>query len=318
MRPHHPRSTTSDEHAEAVSRRLATLSAELAAVRGDPPLAHRHTQVRGLSAAAPADAPPAPGPGAAGGVPVVPVPGRHSSRGPIGGLTGTLSSRVHLTGAHVAVISILIAVAIGVAAWLSVRSDPEPVPALAPVSEPLVTTAPSGELQAETPDQAAGAASGAGGVSAGDATTAEASADVTVDVAGKVRRPGIAVLPPGSRVVDAVEAAGGARRGVDLASLNLARPLVDGEQILVGLPAPTGVAGSLGAAGGTGETGPLVNLNTADLAALETLPGVGPVTAGAIMSWRTEHGAFSAVEELLEVDGIGDATLAEIAPHVTI
>ena len=67
-----------------------------------------------------------------------------------------------------------------------------------------------------------------------------------------------------------------------------------------------------------GEAGPLVNLNTADLAALETLPEVGPVTAGAIVSWRTEHGGFTAVEELLEVDGIGDATLAEIAPHVTI
>jgi competence protein ComEA len=283
MRPLHPRSTTSDEHAEAVSRRLATLSAELAAVRGDPPVAHRHTQVRGLH--------PAPEPESE--VPLVPVPGRHSSRGPIGGL----AARLPITGAHVAVISIVIAVAIGVAAWLAVRSDPEPVPALAPVSEPLVTTSVA--------------------PSAG-ASTATDSGEVTVDVAGKVRRPGIAVLPPGSRVVDALEAAGGARRGVELASLNLARPLVDGEQILVGVPVPAGIMGSLGATPGPGESGPLVNLNTADLAGLETLPGVGPVTAGAIVSWRTEHGGFTAVEELLEVDGIGDATLAEIAPHVTI
>jgi len=292
MRPLHPRSTTSDEHAEAVSRRLATLSAELAAVRGDPPVAHRHTQVRGLYAAPDPD--PATDPGDA---PLIPVPGRHASRSLVGGLT----SRLNLTGAHVAVISIVIAVAVGVAAWLAVRSDPEPVPALAPVSEPLVS--PSVPSSAESP----GAALGAGGAE-----------EVTVDVAGNVRKPGIAVLPPGSRVVDAVEAAGGARRGVDLASLNLARLLVDGEQILVGVPVPSGVVGSLGATPGAGESGPLVNLNTADLAALETLPGVGPVTAGAIMTWRTEHGGFTAVEELLEVDGIGDATLAEIAPHVTI
>src|SRR5688500_14821994 len=131
MPPLHPRSTTSNEHAEAVSRRLATLSAELAAVRGDPPAAHRHTQVRGLYAAPDPD--PATGP--ADG-PLTPVPGRHASRRLVGGLT----SRFNLTGAHVAVISIVIAVAVGSAAWLAVRSDPEPVPALAPVTEPLVTT----------------------------------------------------------------------------------------------------------------------------------------------------------------------------------
>lgn len=291
MRPLQPRSTTSDEHAEAVSRRLATLSAELAAVRGDPPLAHRHTQVRGLSADPDTER-------RSSDAPVVPVPGRHSRRGPVGGL----SSRVTITPAHLAVIAVVIAVAVAVAAWLSVRSDPEPVPALARVDEPLVT--PSTSAQPSASAETSPAAAGTG--------------DVTVDVAGKVRRPGIAVLPPGSRVVDAVEAAGGARRGVDLASLNLARPLVDGEQILVGVPVPAGVVGSLGSTPGAGEGGPLVNINTADLATLETLPGVGPVTAEAIAAWRTEHGGFTAIEELLEVDGIGDATLAEIAPHVTI
>jgi len=219
---------------------------------------------------------------------------------------GGLSTRVPLTGAHVAVIAVVIALAVGVAAWFAVRSDPEPLPALMPASEPLstlsVSPAPSSEV------------SSAGSLA--PATTG----DVTVDVAGKVRRPGIAVLPPGSRVVDAVEAAGGPRRGVDLASLNLARPLVDGEQILVGVSVPAGVAGSIGSAGSavTGESGPLVNLNSADLAGLDTLPGVGPVTAQAIVDWRTEHGGFTTVEELLEVDGIGDATLADIAPLVTI
>jgi competence protein ComEA len=103
---------------------------------------------------------------------------------------------------------------------------------------------------------------------------------------------------------------------VDLTSLNLARPVVDGEQILVGVEAAGGVAGSLGSTVPDGET--LVNLNTADLAALDTLPGVGPVTAESILSWRDANGGFTSVDELLEVDGIGEATLADLAPHVTL
>jgi competence protein ComEA len=137
---------------------------------------------------------------------------------------------------------------------------------------------------------------------------------VTVDVAGKVRRPGIAVLQAGSRVVDALEAAGGARPGADLAGLNLARVLVDGEQIVVGVPAPAVAAPSV-----PGTTaGPLVNINTAGPTELESLPEVGPVTAAAIVAWRDEHGGFTAVDELLEVDGIGEATLEAMAPFVTV
>ena len=127
------------------------------------------------------------------------------------------------------------------------------------------------------------------------------------------------MLDAGARVIDALEAAGGARPGVDLTSLNLARLLVDGEQIVVGVAAPTGVAGATaGRSRRAPPTGPLVNLNTADQALLETLPDVGPVTAEAIIAWRTEHGGFTAVDELLEVDGIGDATLATLTPHVTV
>ena len=125
------------------------------------------------------------------------------------------------------------------------------------------------------------------------------------------------MLDNGARVVDAVKAAGGSRRGVDLSSLNLARVLVDGEQIVVGGP-PAPATGAAAAAGAAPPGGPLVNLNTATEAELETLPEVGPVTAQSILSWRTEHGGFTSVDELLEVDGIGDATLAQIAPHVTI
>jgi competence protein ComEA len=147
---------------------------------------------------------------------------------------------------------------------------------------------------------------------------------VVVDVAGKVRRPGIATLPIGSRVVDALEAAGGVRHGVDLTTLNLARLLVDGEQIVVGVPPPGGVAAPAasaagGVAGGAAVGGaPMVNINSATQVQLEELPGVGPVTAQAILQWRTDNGPFTAVDELLEVSGIGDATLAEIAPFVTL
>ena len=140
---------------------------------------------------------------------------------------------------------------------------------------------------------------------------------VTVDVAGRVRRPGIVVLAAGARVVDAIKAAGGARPGVDLSSLNLARLLVDGEQVLVGVAAPAGVVGSLGATA-VPTPGVLVNLNTATQPELEALPEVGPVTAQAILAWRTEHGGFTSVDELLEVDGIGEATLATVAPLVTV
>ena len=280
----------SPEHAEAVSRRLATLSAELAAVRGDPPSAHEHTRVRaGRLGPVAAEPPLEPA--------VLPTPGRHASR--------RLVDRVALSPPQLAVVAVVVAVAIGIAAWWVVRSQATPVP----VPDAVPEAVPAAEPLVEAPAAAATATA--------PAASAASDARLTVDVAGRVRRPGIAVLPAGSRVVDALKAAGGARPGVDLTGLNLARQLVDGEQVLVGLPAPSGVAASVGAPGSS-PAGPLVNLNTADETTLETLPGVGPVTAAAIVGWRTEHGGFTSVEELLEVDGIGDATLAEIAPHVTI
>jgi competence protein ComEA len=138
-----------------------------------------------------------------------------------------------------------------------------------------------------------------------------------VDVVGRVRHRGIVVLSAGSRVVDAVRAAGGLRPGVNRAVVNFARVLTDGEQLIVGAggapAAPVGVTPSSTAGPTT-----LVNINTADEPTLETLPGIGPVTANAILQWRAEHGSFSSVDELLEVDGIGEATLADIAPLVTL
>lgn len=227
--------------------------------------------------------------------------------------------------AHLAVVALLVAVSLAVGAWHTLRGSVEEAPVAAPtLSEPPGDDGASDAAQDEAP---AGPATGDAvtePVAPGDATAGAAAAEVVVDVVGKVRRPGIAVLPAGSRVVDALKAAGGARPGVGTDGLNLARPLTDGEQIVVGRSAaltapPAGAAGaSTGAPSTAASPTALVNLNTADQVALETLPGVGPVTAAAILQWRTEHGGFTAVEELLEVSGIGDATLAEIAPHVTI
>jgi competence protein ComEA len=281
------RSQSSSEHAEAVSRRLATLSAELAAVRGEsepgadgvPESAHTRVRDRGEEVPAPV---------------VLPVPGRHASRRlRVGGL--------QLGPVHLAVVAVVAALAVGLAAWWAVRDQAEAVP-LAPERPPSSQSSAPPPLVPVSPTEAA-----------------SAPAELVVDVAGKVRRPGIAVLPAGSRVVDALEAAGGPRPGVDLTSLNLARPVVDREQILVGVAPAAGVAGTLGSPGSPAPPGEsLVNLNTADQATLETLPGVGPVTAESILAWRTDNGGFTAVDELLEVDGIGEATLADLAPLVTL
>lgn len=143
---------------------------------------------------------------------------------------------------------------------------------------------------------------------AGSEPTAEAAAQLVVDVSGRVRRPGIVTLPPGSRVHEAIQAAGGFKGRVDTAGLNLARVLADGEQVVVGAPP---------ASSGTAETA-AVNLNSADLVALDSLPGVGPVTAEAIVSWREENGPFRSVDDLLDVKGIGEATLAELRELVTV
>lgn len=150
------------------------------------------------------------------------------------------------------------------------------------------------------------------------ASTARAGAPLIVHVAGMVVRPGVYELPAGARVVDALDAAGGAIEGTDLSQLNLARVLVDGEQVAVGVPAaplPPGGAGT-GAAPTSGEAP--IDLNTATESDLDTLPGVGPVLAARIVAWRDENGSFSSVDELLEVSGIGESTLADIAPLVRV
>ncbi|MEO6606460.1 MAG: ComEA family DNA-binding protein [Aeromicrobium sp.] len=148
------------------------------------------------------------------------------------------------------------------------------------------------------------------------APSAQAPADdLVIDVVGKVKKPGIVTVPKGSRVFEAIDAAGGLKGKVDTTALNMARVLVDGEQLLVGLE-PAVVPGSAPAAGGAATA--KINLNTATAEQLDTLPGVGPVTAQSILSWREENGRFTSIDDLLDVKGIGDATLGELRELVSV
>jgi competence protein ComEA len=287
------RRESADEVAEAARRRLAALGRELAGSGLETAVRDRVDDVRLPGAAEPASVAP---------------PGRHSRRRPVpwgrrgaawlaDRLPTTLQGRVSLGLGHVAVVAVVVAVALAVAAYLSIRS------------RPTVTAVPTARTSAATASPVSLAA---------PAPSGTAAATVVVDVAGKVRHPGVTTLPAGSRVVDAIRRAGGARPGVDLSSLNLARVLVDGEQVLVGVVAAPGVAASAASRPGSSGAGPLLNLNTATLEQLDGLPGVGPVTARKILDWRSAHGAFTAIDELLEIDGIGEKTLADMAPLLTL
>lgn len=149
--------------------------------------------------------------------------------------------------------------------------------------------------------------------------TASSGPGLLVHVVGAVRSPGLVSLPAGARVDDAVSAAGGITARGDPASVNLARPVVDGEQLVIGRRGglPVGSApGPVPPLPGT-PTGP-VNLNTATLEQLDGLPGIGPVLAQRILDWRQAHGRFSSVDELGEVSGIGEATLSDLRAAVTV
>ncbi|MGB3707407.1 helix-hairpin-helix domain-containing protein [Gordonia sp. (in: high G+C Gram-positive bacteria)] len=155
---------------------------------------------------------------------------------------------------------------------------------------------------------------------------------MVVSVVGMVKHPGLVRLPPSARVADAIDRAGGARPGADLLSLNMAQMLRDGEQILVGKAGDglvkSAVVGTSGAPTDPGQTPAggsvpaqgtdLVDLNSATAEQLDALPGVGPVTAAAILAWRDTNGRFSSVEQLAEIEGIGPARLAKLTPLVTV
>jgi competence protein ComEA len=173
-------------------------------------------------------------------------------------------------------------------------------------------------------DRTAGALDGASDRAAADPV--EAAPGVVVHVVGQVGSPGVVTLPVGSRVADAVTAAGGALPGADLSALNLAAVLADGAQVHVPLPgvvvaAPAGVggdgavAGSAGTADGVGGT---VDLNSATEADLDALPGIGPVLAERIVRWRTDHGRFDSVDDLQQVSGIGPAAMERLRDLVRV
>ena len=144
------------------------------------------------------------------------------------------------------------------------------------------------------------------------------TARVVIDVEGRVRRPGVVRLSAGSRVFDALRAAGGVRPGTSTRRLNLARVLVDGEQLWVGPNPPVQAGAPAASSGGSGTAAGPVNLNTATLDQLDTLPGIGPVLAQRIIDWRVANGGFASVDQLRDVSGIGDATFADLQSLVTV
>lgn len=166
---------------------------------------------------------------------------------------------------------------------------------------------------------------------------AEPDHPVVVSVVGLVHTPGLVTLAPGARIADALQAAGGAVNGADTIGLNMARPLGDGEQIVVGLAPAPGQPTALGSSVASGSTptskappprpgsgsvkpkaGEAVNLNTATVQELDALPGVGPVTAAAIVAWRQANGRFTSVDQLADVEGIGPARLEKLRALVRV
>jgi competence protein ComEA len=248
----------------------------------------------------------------------------HATSATSGPTRWAVSTRV----AFAAVVALAIPVAaVVVRSW---RSEPVTV---------LAVTEPDGRAGPETSDGGTEVQGGpAGPAAAGDGVPAESAdaatdavadsvpgavpgaSEVVVHVVGQVARPGVFVLASGSRVADAVTAAGGATGEADLAAVNLARAVVDGEQILVPRPGET-VPGDVPAQAGAppaSTDAALVDLNSAQVADLDQLPGIGPVLAQRIVDWRTEHGRFSTVDELAEVRGIGPSLMADLRAVVRV
>jgi competence protein ComEA len=208
---------------------------------------------------------------------------------------------------------------IGVVGWRLLAPPPPPAEMRLPFAQPS-------QAGSSGVDPAADSGGGDGADAEGGSTTATAATEVVVHVAGAVASPGVRRLPPGSRVTDALDAAGGALPDADLPRINLAAPLVDGQQVYVPKPGeelPVAAGAALpGGAGAAGTGGPVpgvpVDLNTATAEQLDTLPGVGPATAAAIIAHRDQHGPFTSVDQLLDVRGIGEAKLEQLRDLVSV
>ena len=226
-------------------------------------------------------------------------------------------------------VAALAAVVTAVGVWRD-RPEPRAVQTSAIAALAGVPTSVDGGTQNTADAETAGAGSAdstAPNAPGPTPSTTAAPAEIVVSVTGLVGQPGLVTLPAGARVADAIAAAGGASGGADLTGVNLAARLADGDSVVVAsAPAPGGVAS--GVTGGSGNAGAatangtaaagLVDLNTADEAALDTLPGVGPVMAQNILAWREANGRFTAVEQLQEISGIGPSRYAQISPLVTV
>ncbi len=215
--------------------------------------------------------------------------------------------RHRLTSRHLAVAAALTLIAVVASVGWMLRAKAVPIAVAAGPSPPTPVVSAAGASPATSPTPA---------------PSAEA-ATILVHVIGAVASPGLVTLPQGARVADAIAAAGGLRGDADPAELNLASLVSDGSQVVIGTTsAPRGELreGSTSSGGGAtaATAGAVIDLNTATLAQLDTIPGVGPVTAQAILDYRTKRGRFTKVEELQEVDGIGTKTYAQIAPHVRV
>ncbi|WP_410788365.1 helix-hairpin-helix domain-containing protein [Kribbella sp. C-35] len=243
-------------------------------------------------------------------------------------------ARWTLTPRHIAVLAVVLILGLTWAAWTFLRARPEPLPDTRP------TTAITGSAVAQpTPTQpgpastqtqpAANQTPGASSTSGANQTpgtnqtpgngTSSGQPPVVVHVAGKVRRPGLIRAPAGSRVADVLTLAGGPLRGVDLTTLNLARQVTDGEQIIVGTttqsPQTNQTPPTSGPSPSSAPNAP-VNLNTATLDQLDALPGVGPVLAQRILDYRTQNGPFTTIDQLQEVPGVGPKKFDSLKPHV--
>ena len=211
-------------------------------------------------------------------------------------------------GGALAALGVLAVLSLLIAAWYVWRSWP--VSAEVPSRTETVPAAEVIDAVQSSP--------GASPMPVSPAPTTPTARPVVVHVAGAVVRPGIVTLTAGARVADAVAAAGGALPGTDTSGVNLARVLVDGEQVLVGLPAASGAPPAVTATSPVSPDSSPLDLNTATLDQLQNLPGVGPVLAQRILDWRTANGRFSSVEELQEVSGIGQQRLEDLRTRVRV